>query len=100
MTKESLQRAKNIERQINRIDYAIKGCNEFMCEIDTNRENDSDSKINPTGSYWNAVISEFNDGSGEKIDITGTGVVEEVVASTLNILKYKKEKLEAELESL
>jgi hypothetical protein len=67
-------------------------------EDDTRNSSDNMEGINDT-CYW-GTIAQHNDGSGASVELGGCYIIEDVVASTLDILNSKLELVENELGKL
>jgi len=100
MDMDSLKRGQVIAAQLQKIDAAIDGCNEFINKIDMKHERVTDLSVNPIGKYYHGRVSEHPDDSGGYIELDGTGVVEDVIAATFQILTRKKAELEREFAEL
>jgi SMC interacting uncharacterized protein involved in chromosome segregation len=86
MKLENLNRAINLKDKLQAINIAV---------TETKKAIDKKDK-----HFYRGILSEYSDGSGFKISLENTDVLEDILAFTLKMLLLKKIEIEKEIESL
>ena len=99
MKPENLDKARQAIGNLKRAKMALSAINNLL---DDARFYESDGGISPSNSraIYSFVLSEFNDGSGFKVDLSGVGITTFVLQATREFLITRIPALEKEIEAL
>lgn len=94
---ENLQKAINLSESLKMVNSAIKNTENFL----NSKSGDSLPGVpSSKNSLYGFNISEYSDGSGQSISLSGCGIGMSILKFTLKELKAKKSEIEKEIESL